>query len=65
MNKPVEMSCSYCPKRKLCSGAACYYEDHPEKIPSRELLEDKELLEAAEASRITLGAPNIRWEDRN
>lgn len=54
-------SCDICPKRRLCSGAACYYEDHPERIPNRELLEDKAQLDAS----IKLGEPNIRWEDIN
>ena len=55
---PAEIpGCDVCPKKNLCSGAACYYEDHPEKMPNRELLEDKAQLDAS----IKLGAPNIRW----
>lgn len=42
------MDCYNCPKRRLCSGADCYYDYHPE--PSKELAEDKALLEEQERS---------------
>ena len=42
------MDCYNCPKRRLCSGADCYYDYHTE--PSKELAEDKALLEELERS---------------
>lgn len=38
------MYCGNCPKRRLCSGADCYYDYHPE--PDPELAEDMARLEA-------------------
>lgn len=43
------MDCYICPMRRLCSGAACYYEDHEE--PDLELAEDKARLEELELER--------------
>ena len=42
------MDCYNCPKRRLCSGADCYYDYHPE--PSKQLAEDKARLEYLERS---------------
>lgn len=42
------MDCYICPKRRLCSGADCYYDYHP--APSKELAEDKARLEDLERS---------------
>ena len=42
------MDCYNCPKRRLCSGADCYYDYH--HAPSKELAEDKALLEELERS---------------
>lgn len=42
------MDCCNCPKRRLCSGADCYYDYHPE--PSKELAEDMARLEDMERS---------------
>ena len=40
------MDCYNCPKRRLCSGADCYYDHYP--APSKELAEDKARLEDLE-----------------
>ena len=43
------MDCYNCPKRRLCSGADCYYDYHPE--PSKQLAEDMARLDDLERSR--------------
>lgn len=42
------MDCYNCPKRRMCSGADCYYDYHT--APSNQLAEDKSRLEELERS---------------
>ena len=42
------MNCMFCPKKKQCSGADCYYDYHPE--PNQELAEDIALMNELECN---------------